>query len=60
MNRQNLHAIAKDVLGKLAELCVAETPETIGLVILGHGETAPLPVAPKPAAKPWYGFGGVQ
>lgn len=25
-----VHALAKDVLGKLAELCVAETPETIG------------------------------
>lgn len=54
------HAMAKDVLGKLAELCVAETPETVGLVILGRGELAPLPVAPKPAAKHWYGFGGAR
>jgi hypothetical protein len=51
-------AIAKDVLGKLAEVCVAETPEVVGQLILGKSEPTILPT-PAPAIvkpQPWYGF----
>lgn len=47
-------AIAKDVLGKLAELIVTETPDVVSRLILGRPEPIPEPVKPKVA--PWYGF----
>ena len=57
MNLAN--AIARDVLGKLAELCVAETPEAIGAAILAKAAPTILPTPPVvayPKPQPWYGF----
>lgn len=47
-------AIAKDVMGKLAEIIVTETPDVVSKLILGRPEPVPEPVKPKVA--PWYGF----